>query len=344
MSKLMSTQEAPTEAALSTKGFDQGECPLCAYPRSGVWITAPDRFHGRQLRYHLLRCPACSLVWLDEPPLKLEMTKHYGQDYDRAIANAAKAPDHWFDPRNELLRHKSGGAVLDLGCASGGFLSTLKGPSWKLFGVEMSVDAAAAAQSRSGAKVFVGDVLDAPFPPESFDAITCFNVFEHVYEPVKVLAKVSEWLKPDGIFYTTMPNIDSAGARIFRSYWYALELPRHLFHFSPATLRMVAQSVGLQEVFVSAQRNLYFESSARYIADELLKRIGISRPPLAQASAPSFLWRIIRKGFRLTILPLLTAATSLAGDGEMISAVFTKERSIEKVAGSATSAFNHADR
>ena len=251
--------------------------------------------------------------------------QHYGRDYDRAIANAAKAPDHWFDPRDELLRHKSGGAVLDLGCASGGFLSTLKGPSWKLFGIEMSVDAARAARNRCGAHVFVGDVLDAPFPAESFDAITCFNVFEHVYEPRKVLAKVSEWLKPDGIFYTTMPNVDSAGARIFRSYWYALELPRHLYHFSPATLRMIAQSVGLQEVFVVAERNLYFESSVRYIADELLKRIGISRLPLAQASAPSLPWRIIRKGFRLTILPLLTAAASLAGDGEMIGAIFTKE-------------------
>jgi 2-polyprenyl-3-methyl-5-hydroxy-6-metoxy-1,4-benzoquinol methylase len=28
--------------------------------------------------------------------------------------------------------------------------------------------------------VFVGDVLDAPYPPESFDVVTCFHVLEHL--------------------------------------------------------------------------------------------------------------------------------------------------------------------
>jgi len=165
------------------------------------------------------------MVWLDNPPSKAEMGMHYGPDYDRTISTAAKATDHWFGRRDELLRLKpGGGAVLDLGCASGGFLSTMQGPSWKLFGIEMSEEAASVARGRCGAEVFVGDILDAPFAPGSFDAITCFNVFEHVYEPKEVLARAAEWLKPGGIFFTMMPNIDSAGARIFRSYWYALEL------------------------------------------------------------------------------------------------------------------------
>jgi SAM-dependent methyltransferase len=252
------------------------------------------------------------------------MGDHYGSDYDRTIAAASQAPDHWLPRRNELSRLKSGGAVLDLGCGAGGFLSTLKGPSWKLYGIEMSEGAASIARTRCGAEVFVGDVLDAPFPPGSFDAITAFNVLEHVYEPREVLARVAYWLKPGGIFYTMMPNIDSAGARIFRSYWYALELPRHLYHFSPATLRMVGQSAGLQEVSVTAHRELYFESSFRYVVDDLLKKIGISRTPLARAQEPSLPFKVVRKLFRLTLLPLLTAAASMAGDGETITAVFTR--------------------
>lgn len=308
-------------------------CPLCASPQPMHWLAAPDRFHGRQKPYQLLRCSSCSMTWLDDPPSKSEMGMHYGADYDRTISSAAKAEDHWLGRRDEILRLKpDGGALLDLGCATGGFLSTLEGASWNLFGIEMSEDAAQAARSRTGAQVFVGDVEDAPFAPGSFDAITCFNVFEHVYEPAMVLAKVSEWLKPGGIFYTVMPNIDSAGARIFKSYWYALELPRHLYHFSPKTLSALARSVGLREAFVTTQRDLYFERSVGYIRDDAFRKIGIARRPASQAAEAGLAWKIVRKAFRLTLLPLITAAASLAGDGETISAVFTKDGASEAAA------------
>jgi SAM-dependent methyltransferase len=321
----MIASNTPTIAALQANRIGEKLCPICADPNPRPWLAAPDRFNGRREKYQLFRCTACSLVWLNEPPAKSEIGDHYGSDYDRTIAVASQSPDHWLPRREELLRLKPGGAVLDLGCGSGGFLATLKGPSWKLYGIEMSQSAANMARSRCGAEVFVGDVLDAPFSPGSFDAITAFNVMEHVYEPNEVLARVAKWLKPDGVFYTMMPNIDSAGARIFRSYWYALELPRHLYHFSPTTLKMLARSSGLQEVSVTAHRELYFESSFRYVVDDLLRLIGIVRRPLARAKASSFPVKAIRKLFRISVLPLITAAASFAGEGETITAVFIKD-------------------
>jgi SAM-dependent methyltransferase len=253
------------------------------------------------------------------------MDQHYGTAYDRAIAGGGEGANHWQGRRETLLRYRpGGGAILDLGCGSGGFLASLKGPSWKLFGIEMSGVAARRAEARCGAQVFVGDILDATFPPASFDAITCFHVLEHVYQPRAVLAKVSGWLKPGGIFYTMMPNIDSAAARIFRSYWYALELPRHLYHFSPATLRGLANAAGLQEVSVTTHREMFIEASTRYLLDEAFRRVGLPRAPLAQAKAASVPWKAIRKALRLTVLPVLTRVASLAGDGESIHAVFTK--------------------
>jgi SAM-dependent methyltransferase len=272
------------------------------------------------------------MVWLDEPPSKSEMSMHYGSDYDRTICTAAKAPEHWFGRRDELLRLKpGGGSVLDLGCATGGFLSTLKGRSWKLYGIEISEEAAAIARHRCGAEIFVGDVLDARFPPDSFDAITCFNVFEHMHEPGAVLSRVAKWLKPGGVFYTMMPNIDSAGARIFRSYWYALELPRHLYHFSPATLKMLGQNSGLAAVAVGAHRELYFDYSIRYVFDDILRRVGISRMPLAftQNVKRGFAWRVARKAFWVAVTPVINAVASLAGDGETITAVFTKRNTAQ---------------
>src|SRR5256885_9712458 len=139
--------------------------------------------------------------------------------------------------RARIFQFKQGGAILDIGCSSGGFLSTMNNGAWQLYGVEIEPSTAERARALSGAKVWVGDVLEAKFAPERFDVITCFDLLEHIYTPRQFRAQVGKWLKPGGIFYTVLPNIDSWEGRTFRTFWYGLELPRHLFHFSPRSLR-----------------------------------------------------------------------------------------------------------
>ena len=271
--------------------------------------------------YSLVRCPECALVWLDNPPAPEEMSFHYGVQYDESIAE--KKPEHWHERQQGLFRHKTEGSILDLGCSSGGFLASLDRNKWKLFGIEMSESVARRAEALSGAQVFVGDIVDAPFTPNSFDAITCFHVLEHMYHPHDILVKVREWLKPGGIFYLMVPNIESAGRRIFGTYWYALELPRHLSHFSPDSLRKVATRAGLEEASLTTNREVFIEKSCRYILDDMSLRVGIKRVPLSDAQ-PGIPFRAVRKAFRLTLLPLLNLVASSAGDGESIHAVFRK--------------------
>ena len=300
-------------------------CPICGGAGAPELLQAPDRFHGRAALYRLVRCPSCTLVWLDQPPQPAEMWRHYGADYDAAIAQAAEtSPDRWTGRRETVLRYASGGAILDLGCSSGSFLAGFMGGPWKLYGIEMSPQMAKLAQDKCGAQVFVGDILAAPFEPNSFDVITCFHVFEHLYEPKAVLARIAEWLRPGGVFYGVMPNIDSACARLFKSYWYPLELPRHLFHFSPASLLTLAASVDLQVAEVRTYRESYVEHSARYVCDALLGKVGVHRAPVAQARRARLPWKIVRKGLRLSLLPLFAATLSLVGDEEALYAIFRK--------------------
>lgn len=300
-------------------------CPNCGEDGAGDWLNAPDRFHGRQVWYTLVHCAECSLIWLENPPVPEEMAAHYGPDYDRLIAQSGeRSPEHWTSRRDALLRYKTGGRLLDLGCSSGSFLNLLKGKEWELYGVEISEESARKAKERTGAKIFVGDVLEAPFAPESFDAITCFHVFEHMYQPKEVLKKAWEWLKPGGVFLAIMPNIDCSEARFYKSYWYPLELPRHLFHFSPTSLDNMVRSVGFKDVKISTSRAPFIEYHIHYLMDELYRKMGRSRRPASVAGDFSLAWRIFRKMLRLTLYPLLVRATSLWGHGQIMQVVVVK--------------------
>ncbi len=318
-------------ARVATKEFAQEQtaeqCPACQKTTSFAWLQAPDWLHGRKQRYTLRRCPGCSLVWLSHPPDPEEMHLHYTDEYHRMISAAGNtAPWRWKDRKTTLSLYKQSGAILDLGCSSGSFLESLRDQPWELHGVELSEDVARDARERTNADVFAGDILSAPFAPESFDVITCFDVFEHVYEPRKIIARVAEWLKPGGIFYVLVPNIDSAEARVFRSYWSGLELPRHLFHYSPESLSFLATSVGLEQVSLETRRNPAVGNSVRYYIDDRLGRSGLRRTPLAYLDPPGIVWKVVRKVMRRTVLRGLLALAPLAGGGESIHGVFRKAK------------------
>jgi SAM-dependent methyltransferase len=309
-------------------------CPVCGQAGPRKWLEAPDWFHGRPEKYILMRCQACSLVWLSDPPKPAEMHLHYTDEYHKLIsASGANSPGRWRARKAALDRYKRSGSLLDLGCSSGSFLESLPSDSWKLHGIEMSAVSAKTAEARSGAHVFVGNILDAPFPSESFDVITCFDVLEHLYEPRRVMARISEWLKPGGIFYVLVPNVDSAEARVFRSYWHGLELPRHLFHFSPASLKFLAESAGLREVSVETRRNPAVGTSLRYVGDDVFSALAIRRTPVAYRRKASLPWRAARKLVRMTALRFLLALAPLAGGGESIHAIFRKEPKDSEVGG-----------
>jgi SAM-dependent methyltransferase len=319
--------ELTSEGHVRTGAISTAHCPICGQTGSLECLSGPDRLHGRQDEYRLARCQSCSLVWLSNPPKPSEMHLHYTDAYHKLIsAGGQNSPTRWRFRKEALAQHKrSSGALLDLGCSSGAFLESLKGQPWRLYGIEMSADTAKTAEARSGAHVFVGDIPDAPFAPEVFDVITCFDVLEHLYEPRQVMAKVAEWLKPGGIFYVLVPNIDSAEARVFGSYWHGLELPRHLFHYSPASLKALAESAGLRAVSLDTRRNPAVGTSLRYVWDDVFRAVGIRRTPVAYRGEAGIAWRAGRKLVRMTFLRALLAMAPVVGGGESIHAIFRKE-------------------
>ena len=301
-------------------------CPICGGRKAALLLEAPDHFHLRTEKYSLVRCASCSAVWQINPPQPAEMGKHYTEEYHRAIVTAGEgsAAERW-KPQVELISSmKKGGAILDLGCSSGGFLSTMRGPAWELYGIEMEESTADKARANTGAKVFVGDAVLAPYAPNSFDVITCFDVLEHVYSPRQFLTKVKEWLKPGGIYYAMMPNIGSWEARVFGTRWFGLEMPRHLFHFSRRSLRYLLNDLGFEEVVVKTPAISYIERSAGYVASGVMEKMGFT--PTAQATPQplGFPEKVVRKGFRVAAIRPFAHVASWADAGPSLEVVFRK--------------------
>lgn len=317
--------ESQFQCAEELKGPTVSCCIACGRREAVEWRCAPDRMHGRAKVYTLLRCSQCSLVWLENPPRLEEMAQHYSSDYHRLVQQAAEtSPGRWRRHAQILNRYKQSGTLLDLGCSSGVFLESLKGLPWRLYGVELSSDAAEKARLRTGAEVFAGDVAHAPFQPNTFDAITCFDVLEHMHHPREVLVKVREWLKPGGVFYTFLPNIDSAESRIFRSYWCGLELPRHLYHFSPSSLGKLAESVGLEPLCLMTVPNSQIEYGVRYVGDDVLRHLGFPRRPTSEGIKHTFAGKVVRKIFRTALGNPFSEISSVFGLGQSIRAVLQK--------------------
>jgi SAM-dependent methyltransferase len=299
-------------------------CQICGGEAVSDFRSAPDRFHLRREVYHLRRCSACQCVWLSSPPHPEEMPYHYGQTYHKAISTSGDASaERWAKQSRKLTELKDGGALLDVGCSSGSFLSTLTGQSWDLHGIEIDPEQASAARQRTGAQIFTGDLLDARFEPQSFDAVTMFHVLEHLDCPRERMARIFNWLKPGGILYLGLPNIDSWEAQLFQSYWFGLELPRHFYLYSPTSLRRLLRSAGFHEVWLETPGS-YLTQSIRYIFDDSCQRLGISRVPLAAGEVAGLPMRLLRKGFRLCLGYPFMKVAEFAEKGANLEAVYRR--------------------
>jgi 2-polyprenyl-3-methyl-5-hydroxy-6-metoxy-1,4-benzoquinol methylase len=110
-----------------------------------------------------------------------------------------------------------GGAMLDVGCASGGLLALAKGRASRLAGLE--INPAAADVARSVTDEIVVAALDGRMTsPEAwdgaFDVVVCGDVLEHLAEPAAGLHVVMRWCKPGGVVVVSVPNVAHWRSRV----------------------------------------------------------------------------------------------------------------------------------
>ncbi|MCP4437212.1 MAG: class I SAM-dependent methyltransferase [Actinomycetia bacterium] len=233
------------------------DCPLCgASGAETVW---------HEDGYDLVRCGTCDLVYVGNPPDEAEIAQLYSFDggFHTQLADdsdsASSATDanarHHLDV---IEATQSPGRLLDVGCATGRFLDVARKRGWTVEGVELNDDTAEIARG-SGLSVTTG-TLDSLDAGAAFDAITMWDVIEHVPDPLSLLRDAHRLLAPGGRLWLATPNVDGlfptaalkVAPRVGK--WPHPEPPYHLCQFSERTLRQALGRAGFGRVDVTHER------------------------------------------------------------------------------------------
>lgn len=231
-------------------------CPCCNSENIVKALSAKDRTVSNE-EFEIWQCNACTARFTQNVPDKNEIEKYYqSEDYishsdtKKGFINSLyhrvrKRTLHSKRKTVEKFTKLSTGKVLDIGAGTGAFLSTMDKAGWNVTGIEPDETA------RENAKKLYGLSLQTPqelfnLPPQSFDAITMWHVLEHVHELHEYMDQLKKLLKPTGCLFVAVPNYTCYDEKVYKEFWAAYDVPRHLYHFSPRSITQLLLQHGLQ--------------------------------------------------------------------------------------------------
>jgi len=135
--------------------------------------------------------------------------------------------------------------LLEIGCGTGEFLNFAQGSGHRVTGLDTSEQVAAYVSQCYGIDVRVATLSDSGLAPESFDVVVAFHVLEHVADPVTLLAEMAGILRPNGMVYVRVPNMDSWYRRALGRNWWDF-CREHMSHFTGRSLDLALQDAGLK--------------------------------------------------------------------------------------------------
>lgn len=169
--------------------------------------------------FDLVRC-RCGMVYVDPRPDGPTLGAMYDDaDYYTDGYNLGVETENYFARKDELIaqygatvaqyERETGiaqGTLFELGSAGGFFLEAARRRGWAVQGVELSPPAAEYSVRELGLPVFRGLLEDAPFRPGSIDVALADNVLEHTTDPLGVLVKLRDLLRPGGALIVICPS------------------------------------------------------------------------------------------------------------------------------------------
>jgi ubiquinone/menaquinone biosynthesis C-methylase UbiE len=231
-------------------------CPICGAPGTERdSIIGRDLLHGTPGTFQVVVCESCgagrTLPEATDDALRAYYPDSY-QAYALPGGVVGAAANAWWRLRLrfalgryplEALGSLPPGAVLDVGCGRGDMGAALVERGWRAVGIEPSESACEVARKR-GMDVHQGTLGSVALDEEAFDAAIMSHSLEHMNDPPAALERVFRALRPGGVLVVSLPNFGSWQRERFGAAWFALDLPRHRVHFTPASLRTALADAG----------------------------------------------------------------------------------------------------
>ena len=225
------------------------KCPVCESTNINEFIKSND-FSTSHEDYTIYKCNDCSFAFTQDVPDEDSIGVYYkSEDY---VSHSDTKKGLFFKlyhtVRNYMLKSKQktvekisakkSGNLLDIGTGTGYFINQMKTGGWSVTGIEQDADARNFGKSHFGLDVFDKDKL-FEFNENTFDVITMWHVLEHIHRYDEYLTQIKKILKPDGKLIIAVPNYTSKDAKHYKEYWAAYDLPIHLWHFSPQSIKIL---------------------------------------------------------------------------------------------------------
>jgi len=216
-------------------------CPLC---RS----TAIRDFDHDMRGAVIARCDECGVKFMNPQYTDAYLAELYGGYADEPTSGPRWARRRAQKERNLSLieQYVRPGRFLSVGCGDGVELRVAKERGWSVEGFDVDPKRTAKAAAATGATIYAGDLFSLPMPDESFDCVYLDQVLEHPKRPADYLRFCERVLRPNGVLFLGVPNIESVSSTFKTALGKAGMRRRrrgrhydswhHQFYFAPATL------------------------------------------------------------------------------------------------------------
>ncbi len=155
------------------------------------------------------------------------------------------AKQYNLDQKLNLIKQSTKGKkILDYGCGAGDFLQHMQKNGYQVTGMEPNPKAFEISQSKIGKENVVNCELKEI--TEKYDIITLWHVLEHIPNLNEIITELKNHLNPNGTLIIAVPNHLSYDAEHYGKLWAAYDVPRHLWHFNPNSLKMLLAKFGMK--------------------------------------------------------------------------------------------------